>query len=49
MTIPNIINSTEIGKTYEMIGEDFTIIITPTNISISSSTHVDFSSCEKSL
>ena len=50
VVIPNLINFTEIGKTYEMIGgEDFTIIITPTTIFISSSTHVNFSSCEKIL
>ena len=47
--LPDLINSTEIGKTYEMVGEDFTITIKPTNISITSSTHVDFSSCEKIL
>ena len=47
--LPDLMNSIEIGKYYEMDGEDFTIIIKPTNTSISSKTHVDFSSCEKIL
>ena len=48
--IDNIINSTEIGKNYEMKGEDYTMIIKPTNsTSNSSSTHVDFSACENIL
>ena len=47
--LPDIIESIEIGKNYEMDGEDFTITIKPTNTSIPSKTHVDFSSCEKIL
>mgnify|MGYP006936012763 CR=1 FL=1 len=43
-----IIDSIEIGNTYEIIGIDFVIIIKPTNISSSlSSTHVNFNSCEE--
>jgi hypothetical protein len=44
------INETiEIGKNYIINGEDFNIVIRPTNTSIESLTHVDFSSCEKIL
>ena len=39
---PSLIESIEIGKNYEMDGEDFTIIIKPTNVSIPSKTHVNF-------
>ena len=45
--LSQIINSTEVGKNYEIIGDDFVMKIKPTNLSsIPSSTHVDFSSCE---
>ena len=46
----DIINSIEIGKNYEIKGEDFTLTIQPTNSSFNeSSTHIDFSECEKIL
>ena len=45
--ITNIINDKVIGKNYEIKGEDFTIIIKPTNsTSFPNSTHVDFEECE---
>ena len=47
--IPNIIDSIEIGKNYEITGEDFIMTIKPTNISIDNSTYVDFISCENIL
>ena len=47
--IPDIINSIEIGKNYEYSGDDFTMIIKPTNITIQNTTNVDFLSCEKIL
>ena len=46
----DVINSIEIGKKYEIKGEDFTLTIQPTNSSFNeSSTHIDFSECEKIL
>ena len=46
----DIINSIEIGKKYEIKGEDFNLTIQPTNSSFNeSSTHIDFSECEKIL
>ena len=48
--IPKIINSIEIGKNYEMTGQDFIMSIRPTKSFLNSnSTHVDFSTCEKLL
>ena len=47
--IPNIIDSIEIGKNYEITGEDFIMTIKPTNISIDNSTYVEFISCENIL
>ena len=48
--LPKIINYIEIGQNYEINGEDFSMIIKPTNSSIiPSSTHVDFSKCENIL
>ena len=45
--ITNIINEVEIGKTYEIEGEDFILSIYPTNSTFPpSSTHVNFSECE---
>ena len=46
--IDEIIDSIEIGKNYEIIGEDYTLTIKPTNISsLDTSTHVDFTKCEE--
>ena len=48
--INNIINSTDISKNYYMKGEDYNLIIRPTNSSpINSLTHVDFEPCEEIL
>ena len=47
--LKSLMDTVEIGKNYEMEGEDFTIIIKPTNTSIPSATHVDFSACENIL
>ena len=48
--LSNIINDIEIGKNYKMQGDDFTMIIKPTNSSsIPSLTHVNFTSCENVL
>ena len=47
--LPNLIDSIDIGKNYEYEGEDYIIIIKPTNTSIPSATNIDFSSCEKIL
>ena len=45
--ITDIISDKEIGKNYEIKGDDFTIIIKPTNSSsFQNSTHVDFDKCE---
>ena len=46
----NIINEIEIGKNYEISGEDFTISIKPTNSSyLENETHVNFIQCENTL
>ena len=46
--IDEIIDSIEIGKNYEITGEDYTLTIKPTNISsLETSTHVDFTKCEE--
>ena len=47
--IPKLINATETGKNYEMIGNDFILTIKPTNSFIPNSTNIDFSSCENIL
>ena len=48
--IQNITNSIKIGKTYEMFGNDFVILIKPTTSpDIPSFTRIDFSSCEDIL
>ena len=48
--INDFIKSIDINKNYEMKGDDYTVMIRPTNSSpILSSTHVDFESCEKIL
>ena len=46
--IDEIMDSIEIGKNYEITGEDYTLTIKPTNISsLETSTHVDFTKCEE--
>ena len=48
--IEEIISDKEIGKDYEIKGEDYNIIIKPTNSSsFENSTKVDFEECEKAL
>ena len=48
--IPQIIDCIEIGKNYEVEGEDYTLIIKPINSSyLSNSTHINFNKCEKLL
>ena len=48
--IKEIINIIEIGKDYKLNGEDFTLIIKPTNSSfLQNTTHVDFIKCEEIL
>ena len=48
--LPFIIKDIEIGKIYEKIGEDFSILIYPTNSTyLTSKTHVNFSECEAIL
>ena len=47
--LKTFMSTVEIGKNYEMEGEDFNIIIKPTNTSIPYATHIDFSSCENIL
>ena len=45
-----IMNSIEIGKIYEINGEDFTVLIKPTNSSyLESTTHINFIQCEEKL
>ena len=48
-SLPNLIDPIDIGKNYEYEGEDYSIIIKPTNTFIPSITYVDFSSCAKIL
>ena len=46
--ISEIMSDKEIGKTYEIKGDDFTIIIKPTNSPrLPNTTHVEFDACEK--
>ena len=48
--IEKVIKSIDINKIYEMIGDDYTVMIRPTNSSpILSSTNVEFEPCEKNL
>ena len=48
--IQEIIGAIEIGKNYEIKGEDYSLIIRPINASYSSnSTHINFNECEKIL
>ena len=48
--VDKVIKSIDINKNYRMIGEDYTVMIRPTNSRpISSLTHVDFKSCEAIL
>ena len=47
--LPKIRDTIDIGKNYIVRGEEYNLVIKPTNISIASYTHVDFSSCEKQL
>ena len=48
--IDNVIKSIDINKNYEMKGDDYTVMIRPTNSTpILSSTHVDFGPCENIL
>ena len=44
--LPVIMDKIETGKNYEITGDDFNIIIKPTNISIKSGIDINFSSCE---
>ena len=48
--IADIMNDKEIGKNYEIKGEDFTLIIKPTNSPpLPNTTHIEFNECEKIL
>ena len=48
--IPSIIKKIEIGKIYKKVGEDYSILIYPTNSTyLTSTTHVDFNECEKKI
>ena len=48
--LSEIINEIEIGKNYEIEGDDFSLVIKPTNSNyIESQTHINFSKCEKIL
>ena len=48
--IPSIIYKIENSKIYEKIGDDFTVLIYPTNSTfLTSTTHVDFNECEEVL
>jgi hypothetical protein len=46
--IPDLINSIEVGKNYEIEADEFSISIKPTNSSyLENATHVNFTECEK--
>ena len=46
--IKNVLTDKQVGVNYEIKGEDFTIIIKPTNSTpLPNTTHVDFNDCEK--
>ena len=48
--IEEIMNGKEIGKNYEIKGDDYTIIIKPSNSTpLPNTTHVEFDECEKIL
>ena len=48
--ISNLLNDKEIGQTYEIEGNDFTLLIYPTNSTdLSEKTHVNFEECESIL
>ena len=48
--ITNILSNTTKGKTYQLSGSDFNLIIKPTNVTLSPySTRLDFSECESVL
>jgi len=48
--ISEIMSDKEIGKTYEINGDDFTIIIKPTNSPrLPNTTHVEFDACEQRI
>ena len=45
-----VLSNVEIGKNYEIKGDDFTIIIKPTNSPpLPNKTHVEFNECEQIL
>ena len=48
--LPSIIDNIEIGQIYKKIGDDYSILIYPTNSTyLTTLTHVDFSECEAIL
>ena len=48
--LPSIIDKIKIGQIYQKIGEDYSILIYPTNSTdLTSMTHVNFSECENKL
>ena len=47
--ITNYLDSIEVGKNYILFGDEYSITIKPTNISIPNSTNIDFLSCENIL
>ena len=48
--LTGLINTIEIGKNYEYIGEDYNLVIKPSNSScLESETHINFTQCEKIL
>jgi hypothetical protein len=48
--ITSIIDNIEIGQIHKKVGEDFTVLIYPTNSTfLTNETHVDFSECESVL
>ena len=48
--LPTIINKIKIGEVYKKIGEDYSILIYPTNSTyLTSLTHINFSECENIL
>ena len=47
--LDNIINNTEIGKKYEIDGDNYTIKISPINEQTKNSTNIEFAECENIL
>ena len=47
--ITQLLNKIEIGKIYDIKGEDFNLIIKPTNFYYENSTQINFSQCENIL